>query len=189
MSRTDGEVNIKVIRYLEHYHKLPGYKAYTGTIADISLEELVFQCGGETYRTRMEPAMTSYREARERVVQMDKDCLAGLNRSDITVKEYIPPSGLYLMSFIIISTTFLAFSSRSNFKAGGLLATILPSAFARFCWTIQPFVLYPMLVIHSLEAYHMATGRLRKHSVNMQTGVWWQWLGSTFIEGFGSFRR
>jgi hypothetical protein len=35
----------------------------------------------------------------------------------------------------------------------------------------------------------MATGRLRKHSVNMQTGVWWQWLGSTFIEGFGSFKR
>lgn len=133
--------------------------------------------------------MTSYREARERVVEMDKECLAGLGRSDITVTKYISPHGAYLVSFVVISITFIAYSTRANFEDGGYLAAIVPSVFARFSRTIQPFVFYPMLAIHSAEAYHMARGRLAKHSVNVRSKVWWQWLGTTFIEGVGSFSR
>jgi len=184
-----GVDEMQVVRYLEYYHKLPGYKAYDGKIADISLTHLSFSCAGETYQTPFEPPMTSYREARERVVEMDKECVGGLGRSDITVMEYIPPHGPYLIGFVVVSVTFIAFSMRSNFEKGGYIAAVVPSGFASFCWTIQPFVLYPMLVIHLVEAYHMARGRLTKHSVNIRSGVWWQWLGSTFIEGVGSFNR
>lgn len=168
---------------------MPGYKAYSATITDISLKELVFSCGNETYKTPFEPPMTSYREARERVVEMDKECLAGLKRSSVTVSEYIPPHGLYLVLFVVVSVTFVAFSTRTNFERGGYVAAVVPNAFASFCWTIQPFILYPMMLIHAAETYHMATGRLRKHSVNMRSKVWWQWLATTFIEGVGSYNR
>lgn len=120
---------------------------------------------------------------------MDKDCLEGLNRSEITVKEYIPPHGAYLALFILVATTFVVFSRRSNFEAGGYVAAVVPSAFARFCWKVQPYVLYGMMVIHAAETYHMATGRLRKHSVNMRSKAWWQWMGTCFIEGVGSYKR
>lgn len=133
--------------------------------------------------------MTSYREARERVVEMDKECLVGLGRSDITVIEYIPPHGFYLALFMTVSATLIAFSTRSIFEEGGYVSALVPGAFLRFCWIIQPFVFYPMLVIHGAEAYHMARGRLTKHSVNVRSRIWWQWLGSTFIEGVGSFDR
>lgn len=133
--------------------------------------------------------MTSYREARERVVEMDKECLAGLNRSDITVNEFLPAHGPYLAGFIVVTVTFIAFSTRRNFDRDGYVAAVVPSGFSQFFWTIQPFVLYPMLVIHILESFHMATGRLRKHNVNVRSKIWWQWLGTTFIEGVGSFNR
>lgn len=160
-----------VIRYLEYYHRLPGYKAYDGKISGISLEELVFSCGNETYKTAISPPMTSYREARERVVQMDKECIAGLRRSDITVAEYIQPHGLYLALFLIVSATFVSFSRRATFEPDGFVATYVHHGFARFCWKIQPWVLYPMLMIHIAETVHMATGRLRSHSVNMRNKV------------------
>lgn len=133
-----------MIRYLEYYHRLPGYKAYDGKITDISLGELVFSRGNETYKTAISPPMTSYREARERVVQMDKECIAGLRRSDITVSEYIRPRGVYLASFLIVSATFISFSRRATFEPDGLVATYVHSGFARFCWTVQPWVLYSM---------------------------------------------
>lgn len=133
--------------------------------------------------------MGSFREARERLVQMDKDCLQALGRSDITIKEFVAPTGPYLVGFVVVLTTFLAFSFRGNFEAGSIISAVLPTRFARFCWTIQPFVLYPMLVIHSVESWHMARGRLRKHNVNVRDRVWWLWMGTTFIEGVGSYNR
>lgn len=178
-----------MVRYLEYYHKLPGYKAYSGAISDVSLDALVFSCGHETYTTPFQPPLTSFREVRERVVQMDKDCLAGLSRSDITVQEFVPSHGPYLALFLTVTATFVAFSTRANFESGGLVAAFVPKAFAHFCWTIQPFVFYPMVLIHGCEAYYMATGRLRRHSVNMRSKTWWQWVGTTFIEGVGAFNR
>jgi len=163
--------------------------AYSGAISDVSLDTLVFSCGHKTYKTPFQPPLTSFREVRERVVQMDKECLAGLSRSDITVQEFIPARGPYLVLFVIVTATLAAFRTRANLESGGLIATFAPEAFTRFCWTIQPFVLYPMLLIHGCEAYWMATGRLRRHSVNMRSDIWWKWVGTTFVEGVGAFNR
>lgn len=181
--------NVQVVRYLENYHHLPGYQAYNGKISDASLEHIAFECAGLKYRTALDPPMTSFREARERLVQMDKECLKALDRSDITVKEYIPPTGLYLVLFLIVSTTLVAFSSKGNFEAGSLISGIVPNWFAKFCWTIQPFIFYGMCFIHGAEAAHMSRGRLRKHNVNVRSRVWWSWMGTTFIEGVGAYNR
>jgi hypothetical protein len=179
----------KVIRYLENYHHLPGYQAFHGKITDVSLEHIAFECAGMKYRTALEPPMASFREARERLVQMDKECLKALGRSDITIKEYLAPTGLYLVLFLIVSTTLVAFRTRRNFEAGSVISAVVPASFAQFCWTIQPFIWYGMLAIHGVETWHMARGRLRKHNVNVRSRVWWLWIATTFIEGVGAYNR
>ncbi|THW55481.1 hypothetical protein D6D20_09448 [Aureobasidium pullulans] len=189
ISHMNADHHDSVVRYLENYHHLPGYQAYNGRISDASLEHIAFECAGLKYRTALDPPMSSFREARERLVQMDKECLQALGRSDITVKEYISPTGLYLAGFVIVSTTLVAFSLRSNFEAGSLISAVVPDWFARFCWTIQPFIFYGMLVIHSAETWHMTSGRLRKHNVNVLSRIWWLWMGTTFIEGVGAYNR
>jgi hypothetical protein len=179
----------KVIRYLENYHHLSGWQAYHGKISDISLDYIAFECAGMKYRTALDPPMASFRDARERLVQMDKECTQALGRSDITIKEYTAPTGLYLVLFIIVSTTLVAFRTRKNFETGSIISAVVPGSFAQFCWTIQPFIWYGMLAIHGVETWHMARGRLRKHNVNTRSKVWWSWIGTTFIEGVGAYNR
>lgn len=133
--------------------------------------------------------MTSYREARERVVEMDKDCVSALNRSDITVKEFVAPYGWHLAEFILVSAVFVGFSTRSSFVPSSILSSILPSVFRRFCWTIQPYLLTLMVVLHTWETVNFSQSRLRKHNVNVRSSIYWLWIGTTFIEGVSSFMR
>ena len=133
--------------------------------------------------------MTSYREARERLVDMDKECVSALDRSDITIKEYTPPKGWYLALFMLVTATFISFGRRSNFAPGGVIASVVPDVFRRFCWTIQPFILYGMLLIHTAEMIHLGRGRLRRHNVNIRNPQYWMWMGDCFIEGVGAYNR
>lgn len=133
--------------------------------------------------------MASFREARERLVAMDKECVAALDRSDITIREWQPPYGWYLALFVTVSVTFLAFSTRSNFAPNSLFAAFLPDFFRKFCYAIQPYLLVFLLVVHGAETFTMASGRLKRHNVNIRTLIYWQWVGDTFIEGVGAFNR
>ncbi|KAG9887851.1 hypothetical protein KCV05_g11370, partial [Aureobasidium melanogenum] len=189
ISHMNADHHDSVIRYLENYHHLPSYQAYNGKISDVSLEYIAFECAGMKYRTPLDPPMSSFREARERLVQMDKECIEALDRSDITIKEFIAPTGLYLVLFVIVSTTLVAFRTRTNFESGSFISAMVPKSFARFCWTIQPFIWYGMLAIHGAETWYMARGRLRKHNINIRSRVWWLWTATTFIEGVGAYNR
>ncbi|TKX24037.1 hypothetical protein C1H76_3605 [Elsinoe australis] len=178
-----------VVRYLEHYHGQSAWSAYSGKITDVSLSDITFQSEAGSFKTVIEPPMASFREARERLVAMDKECVAALDRSDITIREWQPPYGWYLALFVTVSVTFLAFSTRSNFALDSLFAAILPDFFRKFCYAIQPYLLVFLLVVHGAETFTMASGRLKRHNVNIRTLVYWQWVGDTFIEGVGAFNR
>jgi len=133
--------------------------------------------------------MTSYREARERVVQLDKEALAGLCRSDITIQEFSPPTGLWAVEFAVISATFLAYSQRWWFAQGEIVDRVLGAGFARFSWTIQPWLITLMVGLHAAEMAYFMKNRLSKHSVNPRTGLFWKWSATTFIEGVFAFNR
>lgn len=133
--------------------------------------------------------MSSFRDARERAVVMDKESLAGLNQSDIAIKEFRPPTGLYTLSYAIILATFICYSRRSWFEEGQVVERLLGPGFARFSWAIQPWLITFMVVAHSTELIYFVRNYLRKHSVNVRTGVWWQWVVTTFIEGQFAFMR
>lgn len=136
--------------------------------------------------------MNAWSEARARFADLDAQALEGLGRSDITVKKYRKPTGFMAVVFAAVLLTYIAFSRRSNFQPGSSLYNMLlghVKGFARFCYRVQPLVLYPTLVIHLAESIHMHQSRLRKYNVPMFSRLWWTWIGSTMIEGVGAFIR
>ncbi|KAK5120259.1 hypothetical protein LTR85_006465 [Meristemomyces frigidus] len=178
-----------VIRYLEFYSKLPSWQAYDGKVSGIDLNGMTLVCRSKTYRIPFNPPMSSYREARERVVEMDKEALAGLGQSDITVKEFLPPTGLQVLIFGVICATFLGYSQRWWFTEGAVVEQYLGSGFAKFSWSIQPYLITFMLVVHSAETVYMMMYKLRKHAVNPRSSLFWKWTATTFIEGVQAFGR
>lgn len=120
---------------------------------------------------------------------MDRQCLQALGKSDITVKEFVPPTGLYALVFAIIAATFLSYSRRHWFEEGQIVERLLGSRFAAFSWTIQPWLITFMVGLHSAELLYFIPTRLRKHSVNVRTFIWWKWAAFTFVEGQFAFKR
>jgi len=135
------------------------------------------------YRIPFEPPLESYREARERVVAMDKTCVEALGRSDITVNEFLWPKGLYALELGVVAATFVAFSQRWWFAPGEAVESFLGSGFARFAWSIQPWLLGGLFVIHGAELAWFVPARLRKHSVNVRSQVFWLWVVVMFLGG------
>lgn len=158
-------------------------------MTDITLESMTLSCHGRDYRIPVEPAMSSYREARERVVELDKECRKALGHADVTVKQFIPPNTpIYMMEFAVIASTFLAYSQRWWFAPGGPVDGIWP-AFARFSWAIQPWLITLMIIIHGAEALYFASNKLPTHSVSPRSAIFWLWTATSFIEGQFAFRR
>lgn len=177
------------MRYLQYYCKLSSWYAYDGWISGIDLDGMTFICNDKLYRIPFDPPMSSYREARERVVQMDKEALHGLGLSEITINEFLPPTGVWAIGFAMISAAFLAYSQRWWFEKGQIVDQVLGPGFARFSWTIQPYLIIFMLSIHTTEMLYFMRYKLAKHSVNPRTLLFWQWAGTAFIEGGFAFSR
>jgi len=162
-------------------------------MTDIDLNQMKFSCGGQTNTITFDPPMKSLREARERLVQMDKDTLQILGRSDIAVNRYIPPYVKlgHLFNFTQCLLVYLLLPRGANFRPGSLLydnvLSIVP-AFARFVLQVRWIVLPLMLAIHSTETFYMAN-KVKRHGLSSADAVWWGWIGSSFIEGLTSFWR
>ena len=158
-------------------------------MVDINLNEMALVCNDKIYRIPFEPPMESLREARERVVEMDKECRDALGKSDITVKEFAPPTGIYALEFAIVAATFLSYSRRYWFEKGQVVERLLGPAFARFSWTIQPWLIVFMVGLHTAEVIYFIRNHLREHSVNIRSLLWWKWVATTFVEGQFAFKR
>ena len=155
----------------------------------IDLNGMTFTCGKHIHNIAFDPPLKSYAETRERVVQMDKECLQALGRSDITIKEFAPPTGLYAVEFVVIIAFFLSYSQRWWFARGEVVERFLGPSFASFSWNIQPLLFNFCVVLHAAEMFYFMQYRLRKHSVDMASSVWWLWSATTFFEGLFAFYR
>lgn len=182
-----------LIRYLRYYAQLSSFSARNAHLADISFTDLtILSSSGTPHTVPIKPAMTSWSEARPRVVAMDAEAVAGLGVSDITVKKYKPPRGFMTVVFVACALTHIFFCRRANFEPGSILYDALlkyvPSL-ANFCRTIQAPLFWFMIVVHGGEAAWMAKSRLEKHTVRVFSRVWWMWVLSCYMEGFGSYVR
>ena len=182
-----------LIRYLQHYAQLSSFSARNAHLDDINFDSLtILSSAGTPHAIPIKPSMTSWSDARPRVVAMDGEAVAGLGASNITVKKYKPPRGFMAVVFVACLLTFISFCRRANFEPGSVsydtLLKHIPS-FAKFCWTIQPLLFWFMVVLHGYETVRMVKTRLEKHTVRMFSRVWWMWLLSCSVEGFGSYVR
>ena len=96
---------------------------------------------------------------------------------------------LYAIEFLVIAATFLGYSQRWWFANGAVVEQLLGSGFAKFSWTIQPWLIAGMVGIHGAEAIYFALYKLSTHSVNPRSSVWWLWMLSCFVEGQFAYRR
>ena len=125
---------------------------------------------------------------------MDLTAIEALGRSDVTIKEYLPPRGLFMWVVMVATvSTFVVFGKRGNLREGGwvyeMMSLLKVPQFANVFYRIQPWVMVVMIGVHGAETVWMARTRLRRHSVPTGGVLWWMWVVSTFFEGVGSFVR
>jgi len=182
-----------VRRYLEAYGQKSLLQTRDAKMTYFNLTEMRLSCSGQSTTIAFDPPMKSLREARERLVQLDKDALQALGRDDIPITSYVPPyvklGHLYNFTQCLLCYIFLPWPS--NFKPGSLLydnLLFMVPSFASFVAGICRLVFIIMLPIHLAEAALMAK-KLSKHGLTPLDKVWWLWTGSCFVEGFTSFWR
>nr|OQO28889.1 hypothetical protein B0A51_03216 [Rachicladosporium sp. CCFEE 5018] len=178
-----------IVRYLEHYSKVSAWTAQSGVLTAVDLNGMTLTASGKTHRIPFDPPLKSYSEARERVVSIDQDCLRGLGRSDITINEFIWPTGRYGVEFAVILGIFAAYSQRWWFAPGSIVERSLGVGLAKFSYRIQPWLFGGLLVVHAAELAYFVPARLRKHSVNPRTGLFWLWCAAQAIMGIGCSKR
>lgn len=136
--------------------------------------------------------MTSWADAHRKLAELDAIATAGLNRSQITVKKYVKPTGFMAVINFLVMFTFAVFSRPANFEPGSWLYDYLWAyipGFARSRHRMQFLLLSFMFAVHGVEAVWMITSRLRKHTVPTFSKLWCAWVLSCFFEGAGSFVR
>jgi hypothetical protein len=195
--------------FARHYCKLPIAQASTAKLTDIELTHLIISTTSTftnyaTNRTTarnyipLTPPMSSLSEARERLVAMHNESLAGLGMSDIAVTHYRPPSSpLHLFVFALSLWSWLSFCYRPNLLPTAPVKAVYDfwsvggywPGLASFAYFLQPFTLGFMLVVHISEAAYLARTRLRKHQVKTGSRIWWSWVISNLIEGGGAIQR
>lgn len=182
-----------LVLYLQAYCHVSAGDAKSARLEDISLSDLVISADGVRYSVPFDPPMKSFSDTRSRVVAMYKDSLQRLGLSEFAIKEYRAPQGFQIVIFVTCLATYIGFVQRSNFLPGSIVYESLGlekvPVFTQFCYDIQPLLFPAMVGIHVLESGLLAFLRLRPHRVPLFSGLWFAWMASTFIEGFGAFQR
>ncbi|KAH8700472.1 integral membrane protein [Talaromyces proteolyticus] len=182
--------------FLQVYNRVPRRESQSAKLEEVRLTGLTITTGHSTNKTHyfvpFEPALSSISEVREQVVGMHHHCLKALGRSDITIKEYRPPTGFPAVIFTTCLLTFIAFSRRANFEPGSQLYDLVlrhVPGFAVFCHTIQPLLIILMVAIHLAEAIYLSLYRLKPHNIPFGSRLWLCWFINNFIEGFTCLQR
>ncbi|KAJ5157134.1 uncharacterized protein N7482_008234 [Penicillium canariense] len=179
--------------YLQAFCEISARKAKGASLEDLTLSNLIISAHGTRYSVPIQPPMKDYNEARGRLVTLHKDSLKKMGRSDVTLTEYRAPRGYQAVIFALVLFTYATCWSRGNLLPGAFVYEnmgfkFVPD-FAHFIYNIWP-VFFPSVVgIHVLETVALAVLRLRPLGVPFGSKLWFTWVGSCFIEGFGAFVR
>jgi hypothetical protein len=162
-------------------------------MVDIDLNQMKLDCGGQQAVIAFNPPMKALREARERLVQMDKEALQTLGRSDIPITKFIPAYTRpgHLWNFTQCLLTYLLLPRPANWQPGSLLYDnflFLVPGVADFAVRYGWIIFIVMLPVHLAETIIMVR-KLAKHGCTFLDAVWWKWVGTCFVEGITSFWR
>jgi len=162
-------------------------------MTDINLHGMIINCRGQESVISFNPPMQAMREARERLVQLDKDALQVLGRSEIPITTFIPAyvKPGHLLNFTQCLLTYSLLPRSAHFTPGSRLyeTLLFPfPTFAAFVARVGWLVFLLMVAIHLVEATLMAR-KLARHGCTFLDVVWWKWVGTCFVEGITSFWR
>ena len=168
-----------VLRYLRHYRGVSSFSARNArlisiTFKDMTIESSSFPTMTHQHTIPLDPPLKAWTEARARLVDMDGAC-KGLGCSTVTVKRYAPPTTLQAVLFGLFSLAYSVLCQRANSLLGSFCQDLLFKYIPGFIG-----------VVHVGEALHLAITRLEKHTVPTFSWLWWQWIASILIEGFGT---
>ncbi|KAK7192436.1 hypothetical protein DPSP01_009740 [Paraphaeosphaeria sporulosa] len=179
-----------VRRYLKAFKQKSISEVRDARLTGVTLNDMKFDCGKQQVIIPLDPPMKAMREARERLIQLDKEALDILGLTDIPITKYTPPYApglhwIHLFNFTQCLIVLTTFSRRANFKSGSLIHDNILShvpGFGDFLFTIQPYLFYIMVGIHATETVFMAR-KLNRHGLTPSEPVWWAWMTSCFVEG------
>jgi len=182
--------------YAQHYLQLSPRASQHAQLKDITLNGMtILTSSGQTHTIPFNPPMSSFADARPRVVEMDQASRRALGISSIKVDRYIPPtSPLHIFVFLVGGFMFSQFAlyrylnpSSAPFYYNTILS-YFPGGAETFKWLVRTLAI-PVLLIHFGEAYMMDRTRLRRFNVPRGSALWWKWVVSCFIEGYGCWVR
>ena len=180
--------------FLQHYNSLSSFEARSPILTDITFDVLTFRTsGGNTSTIPLYPPMKSWSEARTRTVEMDRVSRAALRISPIAITEYEWPRSIFHVTvFGLCMLTMVVFLTKQWVIPGTFVYdTVLPwwpGGPEWFLW-ISKTIAIPVLLIHVTEAVWLDQTRLWKYGVERGSGLWWKWMASALVEGFGTFAR
>lgn len=180
--------------FLQHFCQLSASQASSPTLVDISLSSLSLSSrDGKIHSIALDPPMTSFADARARTVELDQTARAALDISPYTVTTYVPPSSpVHVTVFGLCALTAVVFATRSYIVPGTLvydqILHYFPGGPEMFLWLVKK-VQPTTLAIHFIEIFLLDRTRLRKYGVRRGSGVWFAWMSSCLIEGYGCFQR
>lgn len=179
--------------YLQAFCAISAREARNPRLEDLELSHLVVSANATRYIVPFDPPMKDFNEARGRLVALHKESLKRLGRSDITVTEYRGPRGFQTVILGLCIFTYISCYKRSNLLPGAFvyenLGFKLVPNFAHFVYNIQPYLFPGVVACHIFETIGLAILRLKPHGVPALSGLWWAWVVSCLLEGFGSWAR
>ncbi|KAJ5678775.1 hypothetical protein N7462_007019 [Penicillium macrosclerotiorum] len=179
--------------YLQAFCGISARAAKGASLEDITLANVTVQAHGTRYSVPFDPPMKDYSESRSRLVALHKESLKRLGRSDVTLTQYRAPHGFQIVIFGLCLFTYISCWRRDNLLPGAWvyenLGFQLVPDFAHFIYTIWPVFFPSVLAIHIAESVALAVLRLKPMGVRLGSKLWFAWVGSCFIEGFGTFMR
>jgi hypothetical protein len=183
--------------YLRHHCSLSGPAASSPHLLDISLTSMTIRAASGTSHTiPLSPPLSSWSEARQRLVVMDADARKALGIPPVRplVEKWTPPRAPgHLVVLALVSVYAVGeMARRAGFVVPGsaaweILQKTFPGGVGRWTW-LQQKIFLPLVVIHAIETVVMVY-RLKRANVPATSGVWWMWIASTAAEGVGSHQR
>ncbi|PHH83336.1 hypothetical protein CDD82_2088 [Ophiocordyceps australis] len=178
--------------YLQHYARLSPRAASGPLLRDLSLDHmLIYTRAGTRHSIPFSPPLTSWADAKTRIIHMDTVARANLGISNIYISHFEKPRGIGLVFFIAVAFFLLTSFSTPwivpGTRAWSILEAYFPGGPAVFC-QLHGLLIVPVIGIHITECFFFDR-KLRRHGIERWSGLWYLWISSCFMEGVGAFWR
>jgi hypothetical protein len=179
--------------YLRHYVGVsPRAAAASPKIHDLDFNSMTIKTSNNTYVVPFHPALSSWADARPRIIAMDETAREALGLSNIYITEYVMQRGFDYIPFVGVVFYFVCAAGLPWVVPGSapweVLKVVFPGGPEWFRWVVNA-IFWPVMGIHLVESWLLDRWRLQKHGVARWSLLWWKWETANFFEGLTVWKR